>query len=101
MSIIKPDIMSCAGNLQLSAGVASGYEAAVHAIGDILEEQSTDALLFIDADNDFNSHNHKVVLHIIRYLCRPMQWPFTSRTVIVCHLDCSCRVVLKFYHPKE
>ena len=72
ISIIKPDIMSCAGNLQLCAGQASGCEAAVHAIGDIFEEQSTDALLLIDADNAFNSLNRKVLLHNIRYLCPPM-----------------------------
>ena len=71
MSIIKPDIMSCAGNLQLCAGVASGCEAAVHAIGDIYEEESTDAQLLIDADNAFNSLNRKVFLDNIRYLCPP------------------------------
>ena len=69
ISVIKPEIMSCAGNLQLCAGQASGCEAVVHATSDIFEEQSTDVLLLIDADNAFNSLNRKVLLHNIRYLC--------------------------------
>ena len=72
ISVIKPEMMSCAGNLQLCAGQTSGCEAAVHAISDIFEEQSADALLLIDADNAFNYLNKKVLLHIIRYLCPPM-----------------------------
>ena len=57
ISVIKLEIMSCAGNLQLCAGQASGCEAAGHAISVIFEVQSTDALLLIDADNAFNSLN--------------------------------------------
>ena len=64
--------MSSAGKLQLCAGQASGCEAAVHAIGDIFYEQSTDALLLVDADNAFNYLNRKVLLHNIRYQCPPM-----------------------------
>ena len=72
LSVIKPEIVSSAGNLQLCAGQASGCEAAVHAIGDIFDEQSTDALLLVDADNAFNCLNRKVLLHNIRYQCPPM-----------------------------
>jgi hypothetical protein len=61
-----------AGNLQLCAGQASGCEAAVHAIGGIFDEQSTDALLLVDAVNAFNCLNRKVLLHNIRYQCPPM-----------------------------
>ena len=72
ISVVRPEIMSCTGQLQLCAGQASGCEAAVHAISDIFEEQFTDALLLIDADNAFNSLNRKVLLYNIRYLCPPM-----------------------------
>ncbi|XP_028416582.1 uncharacterized protein LOC114540659 [Dendronephthya gigantea] len=72
LSVIKPDIISSAGNLQLCAGQASRCEAAVHAIRDIFEAQSTDAVLLVDADNAFNSLNRAVLLHNIRYLCPPM-----------------------------
>ena len=72
LSVIKPEIVSSAGNLQLCSGQASGCEAAVHAIGDSFDEQSTDALLLVDADNAFNCLNRKVLLHNIRYQCPPM-----------------------------
>ena len=72
LSVIKPEILSSAGNLQLCAGQPGGCEAAVHAISDIFEEEETDALLLVDADNAFNSLNRRVLLHNIQYLCPPM-----------------------------
>ena len=72
LSVIKPEILSSAGNLQLCAGQAGGCEAAVHAMSDIFEEEETDALLLVDADNAFNSLNRRVLLHIIQYLCPPI-----------------------------
>ena len=65
IGVIKPDIVSSAGNLQLCVGQASGNEAALHAVSDIFDEESTDALLLVDADNAFNSLNRKVLLHNI------------------------------------
>ena len=35
----------------------SGSEAAIHAMHNILEADNTDALLLIDASNEFNSLN--------------------------------------------
>ena len=64
--------MSAAGNLQLCAGQAGGCEAAVHAMSDIFEQQATDALLLVDANNAFNSLNRRVPLHNISYVCPPM-----------------------------
>ena len=72
LSVIKPEILSSAGNLQLYASQAGGCEAAVHAMSDIFEEEETDALLLVDADNAFNSLNRRVLLHNIQYLCPPM-----------------------------
>ena len=72
LSVIKPEVMSSAGNLQLCAGHAGGYEATVHAMSDIFDEEAADALLLVDADNAFNSLNRKVLLHNIKYLCPPM-----------------------------
>ena len=99
LSVIKPEIVSSAGNLQLCAVQASGCEAAVHAIGDIFDEQSTDALLLVDADNAFNCLNRKVLLHNIRYQCPPMA--IYTRIVIAHHLVYLFLVVLKSYHLKE
>ena len=66
--VIKPEIMSSAGNLQLCAGQADRCEAAVHAMSDIFQEETT----LENADNAFNSLNRKVLLHNIQYLCPPM-----------------------------
>ena len=40
-----------------SAQDISGSEAAIHAMHNILEADNTDALLLIDASNEFNSLN--------------------------------------------
>ncbi len=62
ISVIKPDISMSTGSLQL----------AVHAMEEIFQEEETDAILLVDASNAFNSLNHQVLLHNIRYLCPPM-----------------------------
>ena len=69
---IKPEIMESSGCLQLCGGQKAGCEAAAHAMRDIFHEEETDAVLFIDASNAFNSLNRNALLHNIRYLCPPM-----------------------------
>ena len=39
---------------------------------EIFKEEQTDAVLFIDASNAFNSLNRKTMLHNMDYLCRPL-----------------------------
>ena len=72
ISVIKPEIIDSAGSLQLCAGQQSGCEAAVQAFSSIFEEEETDAILFVDTSNAFNSINRKIMLHNIQYLCPPM-----------------------------
>ena len=72
VSEIKGDIMESAGSLQLCAGQKAGCEAAAHAMREIYEEAETDAVLFVDASNAFNSMNRAALLHNIRYLCPAM-----------------------------
>ena len=69
---IKPEIMESAGSLQLCGGQKAGCEAAAHAMRQIYEAEETDAVLFIDASNAFNSLNRQALLHNIKYLCPPM-----------------------------
>ena len=69
---IKPDIMESAECLQLCVGQKAGCEAAAHAMSDIFAEDATDAVLFIDTSNAFNSLNRDALLHNIRYLCPQM-----------------------------
>ena len=54
---IRPDIIEAAGSIQVCAGQKAGCEAAVHAMNEIFDDENTDAVLFIDASNAFNSRS--------------------------------------------
>ena len=69
---IKEDLIESAGSLQVCAGQKAGCEAAAHAMGEIFKEEDTDAVLFIDASNAFNSLNREAMLHNMQYLCPPL-----------------------------
>ena len=69
---IREDIIESAGSLQVCAGQMAGCEAATHAMGEIFKEEETDAVLFVDASNAFNSLNREAMLHNMQYLCRPL-----------------------------
>ena len=67
LSVIKPNLMASAGNLQLCAAQPAGCESAIHAITEIFKEDETDGLLLIDAENAFNSLNRSVSIKVICY----------------------------------
>ena len=69
MNEIKSDVLEAAGNLQLCAGQFGGREAAVHATTKIFQDDETQAVLLIDASNEFNRINRSVMLHNIGILC--------------------------------
>ena len=90
---IKPDILKIAESLQLCAGQPAGCEAAVHAMTDIFQEEETDGLLLVDAENAFNALNRSVLLHNMPYICPP--WQNMSAIVTTDHLDYLSLVGLK------
>ena len=53
----------------MCAGHSSGAEAAIHAMHDIFDENETEAVLLIDAENAFNSINRNAMIHNIAVLC--------------------------------
>ena len=67
--VLRQDVIDCAGSLQLCAGQDSGCEAAVHAVRQMFEDDNTEALLLVDADNAFNSLNREVALRNILHSC--------------------------------
>ena len=79
MKVVKPDVMSASGSLQLCAGQPSGSEAAIHAMRNIFDEDDTEAILLIDASNAFNSLNRAAALNNIRILC-PMVATYAINT---------------------
>lgn len=69
MEVVKDDITSAVGNLQVCAGQKAGCEAAIHAMRKIFDEPDCDAVLMVDASNAFNNINRKVTLHNTRIKC--------------------------------
>ena len=67
VSVVKKKVISSTGSLQVCAGQEAGSEAAIHAMEKIFKEESTEAVLLVDAPNAFNSINRKV--HNISILC--------------------------------
>ena len=71
MGIIKSDVTTAAGPLQTCTGIKAGIEAAIHAMRQIFEQDETEAILLVDAENTFNNLNRKAALSNIKELCPP------------------------------
>ena len=69
MGSIRKDIIQAAGPLQTCAGSKAGIEASIHAMREIYEENTTEAILLVDAENAFNNLNRQAALHDIREIC--------------------------------
>ena len=67
VSILRDDIISSIGPLQVCAGQEPGWEAAIDAMYEMYKEHS-EAVLLLDAANAFNSVNWKVFLHKINVI---------------------------------
>ena len=57
MILLKKDVLQAAGSLQLCGGQVAGSEAAIHAMHDVFNDDNTEGILLIDAENAFNSIN--------------------------------------------
>ena len=66
--LLKEDIIHAVGTLQTCVGLESGIEAAIHAVRKSFEEDNSECLLLVDADNAFNKLNRKVSLQNIKRL---------------------------------
>ena len=69
MSILRNDILTTSGNLQLCAGHKSGCEIGIHSAVDLFKDNNNHGLLQIDAENAFNSINRKVIVQNMYILC--------------------------------
>ena len=68
MSVLKKEVISSAGSLQVCAGIEAGSKAAIHAMEKIFKEESKKLVLLVDTENAFNSINRKEFLHNISIL---------------------------------
>ena len=80
VSIIRSDVITSVGSIQVCAGHGAGCEAAIHAMHSIFKEEETEAVLLIDAANAFNSINRQVFLHNISII-----YPSISTYVANCY----------------
>ena len=72
VSLLKLEIQDAVGPLQTCTGLRSGIEASIHATKRIWHDDSTEAIIQVDADNAFNRLNRRVALHNIKQICPPI-----------------------------
>ena len=60
MSIVRDNTTKAVGDLRLFGEQDAGYEAAVNLMHDIFGTNKTEAVLFVDAENTFNSINRQI-----------------------------------------
>ena len=72
ISSFRTEIQVAAGPLQTCAGLKSGIEACIHAMKLIWDDDATEAVLQVDADNAFNRLNRTAALHNIHEICPPL-----------------------------
>ena len=58
--LLKEEVKSAAGPLQVCAGHSAGAEAAIHTMSQVFDEEETDGILLIDATNAFNQMSRAV-----------------------------------------
>ena len=69
MMISKQDVMKATGSLQVFVGKEASNETAIHAVHEIFKDHTIEALLLIDAENEFNAINRTGMLHNISVIC--------------------------------
>ena len=81
MGVIKRDVTTAAGLLQTCTGIRAGIEAVIHAMRQIFEQDETEAILLVDADNAFNNLNDKAALSNIKEFCLPFYQYLYQRNI--------------------
>ena len=66
---LSSDIQEAAGPLQVATGLKGGAEAAIHSMREIFNDDASDAVILVDAENAFNKLNRLVALHNVQYIC--------------------------------
>ena len=82
LEVTTDDIRKVVGTLQLCAGQISGCEAGIHAMRNLWTESNTEAILLVDASNDFNSLSREAAMRNAMILC-----PSLARVLINTYRD--------------
>ena len=80
IAVIRPDIQEATGSVQLCAGQIAGVESAIHAVHDYFRQEGTEAALFVDASNAFNSLNYNGALRTVTSVMSVLLSPQSSST---------------------
>ena len=67
------EVRIAVGALQLCAGHPIGVESAIHAMRGFLDDDESEGILLIDADNGFNRVNRQAALWNVQYTCPPLK----------------------------
>ena len=70
-------------------GLKAAAEAAIHSVRVIFEDSSAEAVIFVEANNAFNSINRKVALHNIQ-----VTFPLLSKILINTYRSASRLIIL-------
>ena len=69
MNLLKRDVLKATGSLQLCAGHNAASEVTIHAVYEMFNKESKEAVLMVDASNVFNAINREAFLHNTKLLC--------------------------------
>ena len=69
LSIIRSDIQDIVGHLQLRVGQTSSCEAAIHALDNLFDKDTSKGFLLIDTSNVFNNLNRKAISLNVQRMC--------------------------------
>ena len=67
--VLQSDMVGATAPIQVCAGLSGGVEAAVHGLRRIFNDDETEAIILVDADNAFNRLNRTAALHNIQFIC--------------------------------
>ena len=68
MQAVKKDAIKAAGCRQLCTGQKAGSEAAIHGMHEMFDDNKTEKILLVDAENAYKTISRKVLLHNTEYL---------------------------------
>lgn len=68
MAAFSEDVVRGSSDAQM-CGRSSGSEAAIHAMRRMYSNDSTEAVILVDAANAFNNINREALIHNIKYAC--------------------------------
>ena len=67
--LLERNILKATGSLLLNARKDAGSEAAIHAVYEMFNKESTEAVLMVDASNTFNATNWEAFLRNTKKIC--------------------------------